>query len=435
MDADIATEHGMLLQFLYACPVGLMELSADGQIGMINPLSMQLIMPIMHPPRLMNFFDIMEPYAPELRNLMEKFTAPYGEVCNNLRIFIKPGTKQNGYVAQVLACTLVRLGDDRYMAALTDVSKAVAQERRLGEAEVWFASLLDGVEDFAVLSLNAHGVIDGTNPSLLRQTGFTDEELLGQRLDFFDTPSPASGYLTVAEQIVLARRDGWYLVEGWQKRKDQPAFWCQRLIAVRSEEGADATVCGYTVILREVARRQHDALELKRMLTRDHLTGASNRAHFFEVAERECSRFLRYKVPLAIVALDVDHFKAVNDSHGHAAGDQVLREIATRCMALLRPEDTFARIGGEEFMILLPGADLDGAQQLAERLRIAIAKEPVDFGDYRLQLTGSFGCAEAEQDSCSIPYLMEAADRALYEAKQTGRNVVVRATAGEAMFG
>jgi diguanylate cyclase (GGDEF)-like protein len=431
MSGDPGAEHE-LLQFLYACPIGLLEIEAAGVISMINPLAMQMMMPIMRPPAGMNFFEIMEPYAPELRNLVDEFTSPHGEVCSNLRIFISPGTKQSGYMAHVLSCTLVRLGANRFMVTLSDVSKLVAQERRLGEAEAWFASLLDGVTDFAVLSLDAKGLIDGMNPSVLRQTGFHEEDLLGQTLEVFDSPSPATSAVTIKEQISLARRDGWYLIEGWQKRKNLTPYWCQRLIAVRSEESEEVhAASGYTVILREVVRQKHDALELKQMLTRDHLTGAANRAHFFEIAGRECSRFVRHGQPLSIVALDVDHFKAVNDTYGHAAGDQVLREVTRRCTALLRPEDTFARVGGEEFMILLPGTDLRGARLLAERLRMTIESMTVSYGGEMLTVTGSFGCVEATQEICSLAALMQSADKALYDAKQMGRNMVVLAASGE----
>jgi diguanylate cyclase (GGDEF)-like protein len=433
MSAEPGTEQE-LLQFLYACPVGLLEIEAEGLIGMINPLAMQMMMPIMRPPRGMNFFEIMEPYAPELRNLVDEFTFPHGEVCSNLRIFISPGTKQTGYVAHVLSCTLVRLGENRFMVTLSDVSKLVAQERRLGEAEAWFASLMDGVTDFAVLSLDAQGVIDGTNPSVLKQTGFAGDDLLGRTLEVFDSPSPATSAVTIEEQISLARRDGWHLIEGWQKRRNESPYWCQRLIAVRSEDGGEhQAVSGYAVVLREVVRQKHDALELKQMLTRDHLTGAANRAHFFEIAARECSRFLRYGHPLSIVALDIDHFKAVNDTYGHAAGDKVLREVTRRCTSLLRPEDTFARVGGEEFMVLLPGTDLQGARLLSERLRIAIESMTVNHANEMLTVTGSFGCVQAAQEMCSLACLMESADKALYDAKQMGRNMVVLATSDEVL--
>ena len=400
---------------------------------MINPLAMQLLLPILKSGSKLNFFEMMEPYAPELRNIVDAFPATHGEVCNNLRVFIRPGTKQTEYMAHVLACTLVRLAEDRFMVTLSDVSKQVAQERRLGEAEVWFASLLDGVNDFAVLSLDANGTINSANSSLIGQTGFTEEDVLGRTLEILDAASPASSVVTVEEQISLARRDGWYLVEGWHVRKHSAPYWCQRLIAVRTEEGDDASrvVSGYTVVLREVAKQRHDAMELKRMLTRDHLTGAANRAHFFEVAELECTRHARYGQPLAIVALDVDHFKTVNDTYGHPAGDQVLREVAGCCMALLRPEDTFARVGGEEFIVLLPNTDLEGAKRLAERLRLAVAAKAIASGHESLSVTGSFGCVEATAELCVLLPLIEAADKALYEAKQMGRNRVVVANEAE----
>ncbi len=178
------------------------------------------------------------------------------------------------------------------------------------------------------------------------------------------------------------------------------------------------------MVLREGQQRSIDVYRLKQMLTRDHLTGTFNRMHFFEVAVRECARKKRYAKPLSLVMVDIDLFKRVNDAHGHAAGDQVLKQFAQRCMSLLRPSDMMARIGGEEFAILLPETNVDGAKLLAERLRATIAEVYMDADSRRLHITGSFGCAELGEN-CNLETMMADADAALYEAKQTGRNRVV----------
>lgn len=178
-------------------------------------------------------------------------------------------------------------------------------------------------------------------------------------------------------------------------------------------------------MMRVVTRQGRDAADLRRMLTRDHLTGVSNRAHFFEAAERELVRARRIAASLAVIVLDVDHFKRVNDGHGHAAGDAVLREVARRCEAELRPEDVFARIGGEEFVALVPGATLGDATVVAERLRLALAREPIDVGDVRMPVTASFGCSALDGDpGATLAALLESADGALYQAKRDGRNRV-----------
>ena len=196
---------------------------------------------------------------------------------------------------------------------------------------------------------------------------------------------------------------------------------------MRSEEqqALDRVATGYTVVFREGQQRSVDAHRLKQLLTKDHLTGTYNRMHFFETAERECARRKRYDQPLSLIAIDVDSFKKVMMCMGMLDGDIVLTMFAERCMSLLRPSDTMARIGGEEFVILLPSTTLTGAVHLAERLRVAVAASPISTRGASLEITGSFGCAEIRSGSFALSELMEAADQALYEAKRTGRNRVV----------
>lgn len=422
---DPNKESAALLAFLYACPIGLAEMTEDGDICMINPMAMQLLIPLAKTPS-MNFFNIMEAYAPELRNAVQAFQPCQGSICEDHRILIQPeraGEEQT----TVFACTLVKLSPDRLIITLSDISKQVKQERKLKEAETWFSSLMEGAQDFGVASLDAEGRIESVNSSVARQTGYQQEELLGRTLDVFSASNVVTDSLSAEQQMNLASREGWYLHETWQEHKDGTAYWCQRLMAVRSEEqqALDRIASGYTVVFREGEQRSVDVHRLKQMLTRDHLTGAYNRMYFFDVAEKECARSKRYKQPLSLIAIDVDSFKQVNDLHGHAIGDAVLTTFAERCMSLLRPSDTMARIGGEEFVILLPSTTLSGATQLAERLRVAIAGTAICTHDQSLEITGSFGCAEIQSSSCALAELMSSADQALYQAKRTGRNRVV----------
>lgn len=426
MNIQLEGEHSQLLQFLYACPVGLLEVAPEGEIIMINPVAMQLLLPIARKPIVVNFFDVIEAYAPELRNLLDTFKDEHGPVCEGQRIVIRPETVKAGQQTKVFSCTLVKLSKERCMITISDVSKQADQERRLREAEAWFASLMDGVNDFAVISLDAKGRIEQTNESLLRQTGFSEAEVLGQTLDIFDASAPASGSLPANEQIAIACRDGWYLTEGDQRRANGEYYWGQRLIAVRHLEGGkNRTVSGFTVVLRDVARRDFDAGKLTKLLRTDHLTKAYNRAHFFEVAERECKRAKRHDQKLALICIDIDHFKRINDTHGHAAGDEVLRAFSQLCMGLLRPSDTFARLGGEEFVALLPSTDLLGAMQFSERLRNVLAEAAIKVPRELITVTASYGCAQLENSMGTIPELLAAADEALYRAKSQGRDRVV----------
>jgi len=163
--------------------------------------------------------------------------------------------------------------------------------------------------------------------------------------------------------------------------------------------------------------------EVQRLAITDGLTGTYNRRHFFELAEHELNRASRFGHPVSAIMLDVDHFKQVNDTYGHAAGDQVLRVLAERCGESIRGIDILGRYGGEEFAIILPATDLLGAQNTAERLRRCISDVPVltDRGD--LAITISLGVASnAQDDDGDVASLLNRADAAMYAAKQAGRN-------------
>jgi two-component system, cell cycle response regulator len=160
------------------------------------------------------------------------------------------------------------------------------------------------------------------------------------------------------------------------------------------------------------------------LATRDGLTEIFNKRKFDEELEREFSRARRYARSLSLVAIDADHFKAVNDHYGHLAGDAVLKQIALRVSSLLRSEQIFARVGGEEFAILCPETDEGGAASLAEKLRRTIAAEPFRFADVATGVTCSFGVAQMTEAMERPTDLCVAADRALYVSKGNGRNRV-----------
>jgi len=167
-----------------------------------------------------------------------------------------------------------------------------------------------------------------------------------------------------------------------------------------------------------------DNQALRRLLTTDSLTGAATRAYLLETAERELERARRFGTPLALVLFDLDHFKQVNDQHGHAFGDLALREVAGRCRGELRASDVLGRLGGEEFVALLPMTGLDAATQTAERLAAALRGRPVARGGVRRTVTASFGVVEIDAQRESLEAAFERADQALYEAKAAGRDRV-----------
>jgi diguanylate cyclase (GGDEF)-like protein len=160
--------------------------------------------------------------------------------------------------------------------------------------------------------------------------------------------------------------------------------------------------------------------------TRDALTGAYNRLHFEERLRAEVAYAIRHKTQASLVLIDLDHFKRVNDTYGHPAGDAVLKRACEACSRALRTEDVFARFGGEEFAVVLRGIDIKGASRLGDRLRQSLSSEVVEHEGHRIQVTLSAGAASIA--CCKNPSseeLISIADRRLYLAKQQGRNRVV----------
>jgi diguanylate cyclase (GGDEF)-like protein len=158
--------------------------------------------------------------------------------------------------------------------------------------------------------------------------------------------------------------------------------------------------------------------------TRDPLTGLANRGSILAEFQNRFGLSLRYDRPLSVVVCDLDHFKRVNDTHGHGAGDFVLHCFGEQLLSILREADLAGRIGGEEFIVILPETDLSGARPFAERLRKAIAAMPVPLPSGRLSITCSLGISERTAADLDAGQLLARADSALYEAKAIGRNRV-----------
>ncbi|MDO8543905.1 MAG: diguanylate cyclase [Opitutaceae bacterium] len=162
---------------------------------------------------------------------------------------------------------------------------------------------------------------------------------------------------------------------------------------------------------------------LHQLATRDELTGLLNRREFDRILAEECERALRFGHSLGLVMVDIDHFKAINDTHGHPLGDVVLREVARRLAAEVRTVDRVARFGGEEFAVLLMQSGAPAALDVARRVCGALEQTPVKAGDaLALTVTVSAGASALPQDAQVDAALVAAADKALYAAKQGGRN-------------
>ncbi|WP_280552778.1 sensor domain-containing diguanylate cyclase [Halomonas sp. 25-S5] len=242
--------------------------------------------------------------------------------------------------------------------------------------------------------------------------GLDDQNLLTQVLPLIHEPEPflQRVMMLYADPLLedhceLECRDGRTL------ERHSRALW-----------GEDQCYVGRVWFFRDITARKRVEHALEQLAQHDPLTGAANRRHFFERAAEELARARRHGDALSLVMLDLDHFKRINDHWGHATGDRVLQAFAAGVRSLLRREDLFGRIGGEEFVVLLPATGLEGALPLAERLRRQTEGLDLEENGERVSVTTSAGVATLGAGDASTDALLQRADEALYAAKRAGRN-------------
>lgn len=195
----------------------------------------------------------------------------------------------------------------------------------------------------------------------------------------------------------------------------------ERWMRVSQQKTAEGGLVG---IYSDVTDYKQLQEELQIAIQYDHLTGIYNRHYFMNIIDNEMSRWHRYEMPLSLLFIDIDHFKQVNDTYGHAIGDKVLKQIGTLLGKVLRDFDTLARWGGEEFIILLPNTGGNDALSLAERLRDRVAENEIIFNSKIYQMTVSVGMADMIDTFEKAEDFIAAADQAMYRAKESGRNKV-----------
>lgn len=335
---------------------------------------------------------------------------------------------------------------DPTFTQLTVMDRLEAAQVHEPETLVEDASLLvaDFLRDAAatVFAAATHeGVLWSCNEALLSLLGETREFLLGKSLwDYLPEPSATDLRALVAarerrSRALSLRLRGPCAERTLRCRVDVHATHFvligepdltvevsldQRLFEMNNE---------LAVAARELTRKTRDLeaakLQIEEQARRDVLTGLYNRRHLIEVMKPEIERAKRGLQSLSVVMFDLDHFKRINDNHGHLIGDAVLRATGAFVLKSLRPYDLAARYGGEEFIVLLPSTSLDNARIVAERVRTGL--ERLEVAGYEHAVTASFGAAQWELGETAEAWI-DRADRALYEAKHAGRNRVMVAT-------
>ncbi len=301
------------------------------------------------------------------------------------------------------------------------------QRQALRRRERQLQVLMDNLPGMAYrCKYDPHWTMLFVSQGCARLTGYEPEALIDNRVTSYaslmDDEDSERIYGEVQEALANDRS---FSLEYGLTRRDGSRIWVWE--RGRGVEEEDGSVLLEGIVL-DISDRKALENELEEMATRDPLTGLFNRREMSKVLEEELERARRYQRPMALLWIDFDHFKDVNDTFGHAAGDSVLRSISRLLLASVRSVDSIGRFGGEEFVIVLPEMDLDEAQDTAERLRRKVAEEPQPLGNGEaVPLTISVGVAVYPDHGQSASTLCAAADKAMYLAKERGRNCVAMA--------
>ena len=426
MIENFKSDYESLLQFMYMAPVGLVQMHADGHIIMINPYSANLLLPILPSGDLSNLFTTLVNIAPELQNLCTSFTKKRGQICDSMRVQLTAGIpgKED---ARFLAFTLLKLDVDCIMAVITDTTLLVKRERQLQQSEAWFNAIFTDVSEYAIATLDCEGRIERWNVSIERLCEFKETDVDGQSYGIF-FPEDATNQVRLKDRLIEADQNGWDLLESWCLRKDGNRFWGSSISSPLVDAYlAPLEPARYSLIIRDIDEKRTSTEEIIKASFTDYLTGISNRRAFFEAAIVEFEHCKKRPRPLSLFAIDVDHFKKINDTYGHATGDEVLKHLSKILQDSVRTIDIVARLGGEEFGALLPSTDLEGAVKIAERFRASIEEQAFEIDGHVIRYSVSIGVSAVDERVTGVDMLLKLADEALYLSKNQGRNRVTTA--------
>ncbi len=254
---EISAEHEALIQFLYLAPVGLVQAAQDGTIGMINPISAQLLMPLSRDGGLSNLFTALDSAAPELRQLCADFVPAHGVICDGMHIKLTAVSKRAA-ATRVVSLSVVKLDENRLMAVLADVTAQVKRDLELKQTDAWLTAILTNISDYAMVRLDQLGRIDGWNDSIGRMLGYAPEALVGQPYGIFH-PDGASTPAHLAERLRDADKNGWSLEEGARLRADGSRFWASAMISPLPDREAAPDAPAYSLIIRDISDKRDAA--------------------------------------------------------------------------------------------------------------------------------------------------------------------------------
>ncbi|WP_432736382.1 diguanylate cyclase [Maridesulfovibrio sp. FT414] len=263
------------------------------------------------------------------------------------------------------------------------------------------------------------------NNALCDTIGYSAQELMSKTFQDITHPDDLDEDLRFVNQLLAGDIETYQMEKRYFHKYGDIIHILLNVSLVKNEDGSPRFFISQ---IQDITQKKKLESELARMAREDELTKVFNRRYFMEIATREVIRGSRFREPQALMMIDIDHFKRINDTYGHDIGDLVLRAMADECSKSLRKVDVFGRLGGEEFGALLLGTDSEVARMLAERMRMQIESLVVKTPKDSIKLTVSIGVAAFTETNMPLEALIKKADESLYEAKDTGRNKVVVST-------
>ena len=295
----------------------------------------------------------------------------------------------------------------------TDITERKVFEQTQKEAAAVFDSSYEGI-----LMVNREGVITKVNSAFTRITGYSADEAIGRKPSMLSSGKQSAEFYDDLWKSVLGH-DFWR-GELWNQRKNGELY--AELLSISVVRDAQGEVLHYIGIFSDITKLKAHEAELDRVAHFDPLTGIPNRRLLSDRLNQAIIRSNRSGKSCAVCFLDLDGFKAVNDQHGHAAGDQLLVAVSRHLKSILRGDDTLARLGGDEFVVLLSDVGtLEECMLVLDRILNAVAK-PVRLGDAEVRVTASIGVSLYPQDNVDADTLLRHADQAMYLAKDGGKN-------------
>jgi diguanylate cyclase (GGDEF)-like protein/PAS domain S-box-containing protein len=292
----------------------------------------------------------------------------------------------------------------------------LTERQRTEERQRLAGAVFDAVRESIVVT-DPNSAIVAVNPAFTALSGYAEAEVLGKNPRLLQSGHQPPAFYTALWET-LRREDSWQ-GEFWNQRKDGSLYvTLTTLSAVRDEAGR---LAHYVSIATDITRQKEAEQRIERLAYYDTLTGLPNRTLLIQRAEQALSLAAQREGPLALLFVDIDRFKEINDSLGHVGGDALLAEATVRLQALTQETDTVCRLGSDEFVLLLPEADQTKAAQLADQA-LAAFRRPFTVAGHSLRATVSIGIARYPHDGSCFADLLKNADAALHQAKQDGRN-------------